>query len=172
MSFSFRNQDIISHLVKLLSAAVREIVGTEDENDHDGINMIDIAEGCTGALQNMAKDRESRELIRNMNIIPAVCDLMCIDHQEKVLNCLTRTKIVSAVGSDQLGYYVFNGILLFDVGMSTQLENIYKNHHIYFCVDFFVPLRDLEPFSENLKTLIRIYKEPQLDFYARCLLIE
>ena len=64
----FRNQDIISHLVKLLSAAVREIVGTEDENDHDGINMIDIAEGCTGALQNMAKDRESRELIRNMNI--------------------------------------------------------------------------------------------------------
>ena len=47
--------------------------------------MIDIAEGCTGALQNMAKDRESRELIRNMNIIPAVCDLMCIDHQEKVM---------------------------------------------------------------------------------------
>ena len=70
--------------MKLLSAAVREIVGTEDENDHDGINMIDIAEGCTGALQNMAKDRESRELIRNMNIIPAVCDLMCIDHQETV----------------------------------------------------------------------------------------
>ena len=67
-----------------MSAAVREIVGTEDENDHDGINMIDIAEGCTGALQNMAKDRESRELIRNMNIIPAVCDLMCIDHQVKV----------------------------------------------------------------------------------------
>ena len=85
LTFSFRNQDIISHLVKLLSAAVREIVGTEDENDHDGINMIDIAEGCTGALQNMAKDRESRELIRNMNIIPAVCDLMCIDHQETVM---------------------------------------------------------------------------------------
>ena len=84
MTVSFRNQDIISNLVKLLSAAVREIVGTEDENDHDGINMIDIAEGCTGALQNMAKDRESRELIRNMNIIPAVCDLMCIDHQEKI----------------------------------------------------------------------------------------
>ena len=84
VTFIFRNQDIISHLVKLLSAAVREIVGTEDENDHDGINMIDIAEGCTGALQNMAKDRESRELIRNMNIIPAVCDLMCIDHQESV----------------------------------------------------------------------------------------
>ena len=88
MTVSFRNQDIISHLVKLLSAAVREIVGTEDENDHDGINMIDIAEGCTGALQNMAKDRESRELIRNMNIIPAVCDLMCIDHQGKILNAL------------------------------------------------------------------------------------
>ena len=86
----FRNQDIISHLVKLLSAAVREIVGTDDENDHDGINMIDIAEGCTGALQNMAKDRESRELIRNMNIIPAVCDLMCIDHQERVTVSLCK----------------------------------------------------------------------------------
>ena len=99
VTLSFRNQDIISHLVKLLSAAVREIVGTEDENDHDGINMIDIAEGCTGALQNMAKDRESRELIRNMNIIPAVCDLMCIDHQAEVLK-YSIVKLTTAMDRD------------------------------------------------------------------------
>ena len=123
LTLSFRNQDIISHLVKLLSAAVREIVGTDDENDHDGINMIDIAEGCTGALQNMAKDRESRELIRNMNIIPAVCDLMCIDHQAKVSKCLIQKRVTVLGVLDILLYF-----LLFLHTQTNELSSLYKKH--------------------------------------------
>ena len=123
LTLFFRNQDIISHLVKLLSAAVREIVGTDDENDHDGINMIDIAEGCTGALQNMAKDRESRELIRNMNIIPAVCDLMCIDHQAKVSQCLIQKRVTVLGVLDILLYF-----LLFLHTQTNELSSLYKKH--------------------------------------------
>ena len=73
------NQDLIPQLVKLLAMAENEIV-TGSEVDLDGINMIDIAEGCTGALQIMARDSPIRERIRGQNIIPAVCVLLTIDH--------------------------------------------------------------------------------------------
>ena len=73
------NQDLIPQMVKLLAMAENEIV-TGSTVDLDGVNMIDIAEGCTGALQIMARDSQTRDRIRSENIIPAVCVLLSIDH--------------------------------------------------------------------------------------------
>ena len=46
----FMNQDLISKLVQLLTSAEQEIV-TGSDIISEGIDMIDIAEGCCGALQ-------------------------------------------------------------------------------------------------------------------------
>lgn len=73
------NQDMIPAIVKLLAMAENEIV-TGSMETMDGISMVDIAEGCTGALQMMAKDSQTRERIRAENIIPAVCVLLTIEH--------------------------------------------------------------------------------------------
>jgi hypothetical protein len=64
------NQDLINQLVKLLAMAENEIV-TGGVIEIDGISLIDIAEGCTGALQIMSRDPNTRERIRSENIIPA-----------------------------------------------------------------------------------------------------
>ena len=48
------NQDLISKLVQLLTSAEQEIV-TGSDIVSEGIDMIDIAEGCCGALQVQVK---------------------------------------------------------------------------------------------------------------------
>ena len=78
-----RDQDAIPNLVKLLITVLQKLVNnanTEGNGEDDQVDMVDIAEGCTGALQNMAKDSLSRQAIRSMDVLPSICDLLCVDN--------------------------------------------------------------------------------------------
>ena len=79
------DQDAIPNLVKLLITVLQKLVNTADNNDNheeenEQVDMVDVAEGCTGALQNMAKDSKSRQAIRAMDVLPSICDLLCVEN--------------------------------------------------------------------------------------------
>ena len=77
-----RDQDAIPNLVKLLITVLQKLVNADNGENHedDQVDMVDVAEGCTGALQNMAKDSKSRQAIRAMDVLPSICDLLCVEN--------------------------------------------------------------------------------------------
>ncbi|XP_078452947.1 catenin beta-1-like isoform X2 [Lampetra fluviatilis] len=75
-----REQGVLERLVQLLVRAhqdtQRHTMGTMQQSQPDGIRMEEIVEGCTGALQILARDAANREVIYSLNVIPVFVQLL------------------------------------------------------------------------------------------------
>ncbi|XP_078454512.1 catenin beta-like isoform X1 [Lampetra planeri] len=73
-----RDEGVVHRLAQLLIRAhqdMRTASGTLPQTV-DGIRMDEIVEGCTGALQILARDPTSRSLITSLNVIPIFVQLL------------------------------------------------------------------------------------------------